>query len=451
MRKTKVRTPLRELVFRATGRVRKLLGLAPTQKLDMFSNILTNTAGLIQGDSRLIGPRWKGSVMGVVMNQTVGAPVDARLADLMVRFQTKIQNHLDQMAPLAKPTEELKITEIANQAVGLFKFHGFDMDDQQASAFRKIQVALASSMQLDNRALVQAQRVYNHVMKQLSPKDFEGYPDGNLRSQARFDVLTGEYGWELDDQKRSNLMASFLALSQVDPAFRKVLDGIDMPKDRGMDKSSVDAWLTSVANSALDSLATVTTGGGLKTRTTRETLDRLSLALAEIDKDDRLWIEKKMQGFADQADGIGARFLSTTGERLSAWADKKSLESQNQVRSRTKELIRNGAAVLGATLNGERGAALASATISTVNQIKAPQVLKDLLVDVVGMTDENRGVTGLVNKVKAGVSQMRQAYREEVPKTCDYPISIDLIRRPTRRKALEVRKRNAELITFASA
>jgi uncharacterized protein YpuA (DUF1002 family) len=289
-----------------------------------------------------------------------------------------------------------------------------------------MQVALASSMQLDNRALVQAQRVYNHVMKQLSPKDFEGYPDGNLRSQARFDVLTGEYGWELDDQKRSNLMASFLALSQVDPVFRKVLDGIDMPKDRGMDKSSVDAWLTSVANSALDSLATVTTGGGLKTRTTRETLDRLSLALAEIDKDDRLWIEKKMQGFADQADGIGARFLSTTGERLSAWADKKSLESQNQVRSRTKELIRGTAAMVGAALNEERGSAMASAAISTVNQTKAPQVLKDLLVEVVGMTDENRAVTGLVNRVKAGVSRMRQAYREEVPKIIAEKFSREL-------------------------
>lgn len=413
MRKTKVRTPLSNLVFKATAWVRKLLGLAPTQKLDMFSNILTNTAGLIRGETSTN----RTLPAGVVMNQTTGTPVDARVSELIERFETKIQSHLDQMEPLAKPTEELKIRELANQAVGLFKFHGFDMDDQQASAFRKIQAAMASTMQFDNRALVQAQRVYNHVMKQLSPKDFEGYPDGNIRSQARFDVLTGEYGWETDPAGRSNLLASFLALSQVDPAFRKVLDGIDMPKDRGVSWNSADEWLTSLANSALDTLATAVSGSGLKSKTTKEAMDRLSLVLSEIDKDDRLWIEKKTQGFLDQADAVGTKFLSTVGERLSAWADDQSQKAVSQARSRTKELIRGSAALLGATLNEQRGGAMASAAISTMNQArKVPAFLSDLLVEIVGMTDENRAVTGLVNKVKAGVSAMRQAYREEVPK-----------------------------------
>ncbi len=189
-----------------------------------------------------------------------------------------------------------------------------------------------------------------------------------------------------------------------------------MPKDRGLNWNSTDEWLTSVANSTLDSLASVVTGNGLKTKTTRQTLDRLSLALAEIDKDDRLWIEKKTQGFFDQADGMGSKFLSTTGERLSAWVDRKTVESQNQVRSRTQELIRGTARAVGALLNEERGSAYASGMISLVNQPKVPNMLRDIMSEVVGMTAENEGVLGLVNKVKAGVSKMRQAYREEVPK-----------------------------------
>jgi hypothetical protein len=41
-----------------------------------------------------------------------------------------------------------------------FQYQGVDTDAQQASAFRSIQQALASSMQMNNRALVQAQRVF---------------------------------------------------------------------------------------------------------------------------------------------------------------------------------------------------------------------------------------------------------------------------------------------------
>lgn len=423
MRKTKVRTPLSNLVFKATAWIRKLLGLPNTQKLDMFSNILQNTGALVRG-----GTNTNATLpAGVVVHQMTGQPVDTRLQRMMEKFETKVASHLRKITPRTHPGEEVKIKDNAHHALSHFQFHGFDMDVQQASAFKTIQVALASTMQLDNRALVQAQRIFSHVTKQLSPKDFEGYPDGNLRSQSRFNMLMGEYGWETDLEGRSNVLASFLALSQVDLEFRRVLDGIDLPKDRSVSYASTDEFLTSLANSTLDTLATTISGGGLKSRTTREALDRLSLVLGEIETDDRLWIEKKTQGFLDQADGVGAKYLSTTGERLSAWADQKSLEAVGQVRSRTKELIRGGASVLGSLLNEQRGAAMSSAMVSTLNQAKkVPAFLTELMVEAVGMTDENRGVTGLINKVKAGVSAMRQDYREEVPKIIAEKFSREL-------------------------
>lgn len=94
--------------------------------------------------------------------------------------------------------------------------------------------------------------------------------------------------------------------------------------------------------------------------------------------------------------------------------------------SRTRQLIRGSATALGALLNGERGAAYASGMVSWANESKAPMMLKEGLYEAVGITDENRGVLGLVNRVKAGVSKMRQAYREEVPKIIAEQFSREL-------------------------
>lgn len=428
MKKTKVRTPLRDLVFKATGWIRKLLGLAPTQKLDMFSNILLNTGAALMGDTRItqVGREVELPV-GSVANQMIGQPVDTRLQTVMERFETKIAAHLRDRDPLVNPGEEVKIFDNANYAVNMFKFHGFDMDPQQTSAFRSIQVALASTMQMDNRALIQTQRIFNHVTKQLKPSDFEGYPDGNLRSQSRFDMLLGKYGYETDLQGRSNLMASFLALSQVDPEFRKVLDGIDLPKDRQVSRESMDELLTSVTNSALDTLATATSGAGIGSRTTREALDRLSLVLSEIETDDRLWIEKKAQDLFDTADEKGSKFLSTTGERIGQWADDQTVKSLGQQRNAVKDTIRQGATFVASLLNENRGTAMASAMTSLGNQTrKVPTALVELMNEVIGMTNENEGVLGMINRVKASVSAMRQDYREEVPRLIAEKFSREL-------------------------
>ena len=427
MRKTKVRTPLRELVFKATGWIRKLLGLAPTQKLDMFSKILENTGALARGETRINSKTVSQVPSGVVMNQMTGQPVNNRLQALMEKFETKIAGHLRDINPSVNPGEEIRIKDMAHHAVSHFRFYGFDMDAQQASAFSAIQQALASSMQMDNRALVQIQRIFNHVTKQLTPKHFEDYPDGNIRSQSRFDVLLGEHGFETDLEGRSNLLASFLALSQVDPAFRKILDGIDLPKDRQVSYKNTDEFLTSVANSALDTVATAISGGSLKSRTTREALDRLSLVLSEVEGDDRLWIEKHAQGFLDQADSVGAKFLSNTGEYLSQWADEQAVVSLGKSRNYVKDTVRQSATVLGALLNENRGKAMASAAISLGNQTrKVPAFLLELVDEVIGITDENEGVKGLINRVKAAVSAMRQDYREEVPKLIKEKFSRDL-------------------------
>lgn len=113
----------------------------------------------------------------------------------------------------------------------------------------------------------------------------------------RFNVLTGKYGTEQDDQGRSNLMATFLALSQVSPELRLALSRIDPPKDvtitaRSQGEFSLDELLNTTAESMMNTLSTVIvedgTGlAGLKSRfgpqKTTETLDRLALVLGRIE------------------------------------------------------------------------------------------------------------------------------------------------------------------------
>ena len=57
-----------------------------------------------------------------------------------------------------RTAQEMDISLIADEAVNLLEAGGFRMDPQQKSAFRSIQAALASSMQLDSRAMTRVHK-----------------------------------------------------------------------------------------------------------------------------------------------------------------------------------------------------------------------------------------------------------------------------------------------------
>lgn len=314
MRKTKTRSRLGELALRVTKFLKQLLGLPEKTSLDMFSNLRLN-AGSLLVDGRSWASDNRAPRSSRILNQLSRLPSDPRIEELMESFNAKIADHLRDRDVTWRDTEELSINRIADEAVNLVAGAGFSLDPQQVSAFRSVQAALASSMELSQGALTRIQRLFAHVTKQLSVESFMVEPESDRdpwdrqQAQEKFDLVTGKYGTRNDLQGRSNLMATFLALSQVSPEFRRAIRDVELPKDAASVLSgSTDERLTNAAESLMNGLAT-TIAGDRNSRSMLESLDRLTLALAKIEEDDRSQIEKKTNSILVLASNVASNFL----------------------------------------------------------------------------------------------------------------------------------------------
>lgn len=206
LRTTKVRTPLMKLVHNVLMGLRKLLGLPSGQMLDMFSNIQWNTAALIQMSGRnrqTAAQRAATAPTGLLLDQ-VSPNTDRALKQAQISFERKIGQHVRALKPQAAVLELDEIRKAANETINRVTSSGFALDPQQASYFRSMQAALASTMQLDPGAMMKAQEIFDVTIKGLSVEDLmddpepdaNGNQDPNDRAQAqeKFNLLVGKYG-----------------------------------------------------------------------------------------------------------------------------------------------------------------------------------------------------------------------------------------------------------------
>lgn len=204
---------------------------------------------------------------------------------------------------------------------------------------------------------------------------------------------------------------------------------MELPKDAASVLSgSTDERLTNAAESLMNSLAT-SIAGDRNSRSMLESLDRLTLALARIEQDDRSQIEKKANSILGTGDAAGRKFLSQTADRLVDFAEGV-LAEQGENSSRTRETLAKGARLMAGLIDENRGKAVASALVSSGNISKSvPTTVRELMVEIIGMTDENRAVFSMVNKVRSAVQALRQDHREALPRLFSEKFSRKLDKR----------------------
>ena len=206
LRTTKVRTPLAKLVHKALNGLKRLLGLPGGQSLDMFSNIVWNTGALIRltGSNRLTAAQRAAQTPTGLLLAQVSPNTDTRLQRMQESFERKIGQHIRALNPVDSVTEPDEIRALANETINRVTSSGFDLDPQQASFFRSMQAAMASTMQMEPGAMMKAQQIFDATIKGLSVEDLmvnpepdaNGNQDPNDRAQAqeKFNLLVGKYG-----------------------------------------------------------------------------------------------------------------------------------------------------------------------------------------------------------------------------------------------------------------
>lgn len=433
---------LKRLVDKALRGLAGLLGiprkLGTTDEigLRMFQNIRWNSHALL---SSLTADETSGSSAGLVLDQlnpvAKNDPDTLRMRALRERFETKIGAHLKQYPNSSRAAvDELDAYMMADDAVNRFQAAGVLLDPEQVSTFRVIQAAMATSMEIAPGALAQTQRIFQKILSGLTTEKLMKDPtdDFEREDKARiFDALVGKWGTEKDAYGRSNLMASVLALAMVDPEFRRVLNQEELPKDRGVVFTSMDAFLESVGESMMNSLATavsedgrgfMATVKGKGSRTQLEALDKLAAVLSRVETDDRLAIEKRAGDLINSGD----RLIQTAFGVAGSWLENKASPAvaglAGDQKDSTRAVVADGAARaihgLGMLMGAEKTASFAEMGISLVNESKTrllPQTIKRLFAEIVGTTASNAAVHKILNQVKAMVSASRQEYREKLP------------------------------------
>ncbi len=181
-------------------------------------------------------------------------------------------------------------------------------------------------MQLDPGALSKAQELFTVAMKALTVESLmdDPTPDakGNLdpndraRAQEKFNLLTGKYGTRKDKMGRSNMLATFLALSQVDPNLRRMLRETKIPKGEKIDfvNQKLDEALENTADRLIDKLSNKVIGGKIRGNNVGQVIDQLAEVLGEIEKDDRTILEVKASEFMTEANGRISAVISKGAE-----------------------------------------------------------------------------------------------------------------------------------------
>jgi hypothetical protein len=408
-----------------TKKVKTLMArLFGSNKGDIFSNVLFNTQLVLNDDNG-----YTYNVPAVVrLNQSFPSS-KSRLKAVAQRFDEKVASILTRESIvdpfIYENTEfaDVKGAILASNTAAAFASNGFPMDALQRQTFMSVTTAMATVMKMDSLALVRAQKLYDLVMEDLTPADFLENPEMEdpqnnapsewVEANKKFQTLTGGNGIFKDAQGNSSLLSSFLALNQTDEGFREVLARKAIPKAAQLDFSSMDKAVDSLGNSFVDLLSVSIKNEGAKNSNVQEALDNLTETLGAIEVDTNTLLENTVQGLAEAGDARISKFMDRNGERLGSFADKSLKGETNKLKRAAFQSMNLMSGIMSQT----RGAALADAAIAFANQNKNTHVIpmKEILIEVIGMTDENKAVLRMLNIVKAKVSAQRQHYRIDLP------------------------------------
>lgn len=389
---------------------------APTTGTDMFSNLVFNSAILMQ-KPRTTGDKFNSSVL--YQNSRYGN--DERLAQVGLAYSQNIARYLGQ-APApgvlsANASVLVAITQAAEVA-DKFQSHGFNMTAQEADAFSHIVAALATEAHLDANVMLAAQDMYAHVVKSLDDKSFLADKTSTdatelLVSRAKFNVLLGKFGTESDTVGRSSLMPSFLALATVNDEFRAILEGMDLPKSAKMTDQTLDVMAENVGNSIMDRLS-ARMSGTTKARNVQQAIDALNTKVADLVQKRETFIDQVAEKSGGMLDRVNGAVVEGMGQ-LSKTIMVKSERVRKNATNRITRLAAGAVSGLSAVLSEEVAKDLGKETLAWANAANMPKPVFDLINDLVGRTQSNADVYDMIKVTKTLVQQARQQFREDLP------------------------------------
>jgi hypothetical protein len=227
-------------------------------------------------------------------------------------------------------------------------------------------------------------------------------------------TLDGKSIVATDAQGRSSLVPAFLALVMVHDGFRDVLAKLPSPKGEKLANDHLDNMLTNAGNGLMDLMAQTLAGDRGKANV-QEAIDALTDTLTRS-------VQAQNDFISQAVDPLG-RVINTAndfGVKVVQGGTKKAIQGIDTLKGKTSNKIAQGALDVARSVvsivNIDEAPRAAEGVISLINQGKVWRPLHELISDVIGEVKSNAPVAELAKQVRSQVSQVRQQFRESLPR-----------------------------------
>lgn len=401
---------------------------APSFGPDVLSQIRFNTAIIAREAGNLETQVRDVALMHAELNgEDPESP--SRLSQVREALARKVARHLNQSYSTAwleklgasglLKQEHAQALALRNTAADLFK-----MDQEEQSVFEMMVLALSTQADINPHAMIEAQRVFSHFLDGLKQSDLLADPlttDQDLLDEAKrkFEFISGHSqrlnGEEIrDSSKRSALLPVFMALGNTSEEFRKLLGSKDLKAKDSQKVEGLDSLIERVGSDALDKLESVLSGTD-HPENVRVAIDQLTQGMTKSVLQSQTRVEQSLEAVGKFNFGLNGK-LRDMMQRLGSKAGQKGDKLR---KSDSKFEQKLGSAMQAVSfLASEKDAAVISETVVDQND-RHPEIggfLRELMNDMIGRIESQADIYDMVKKVRAFVSQSRQAYRDNVPR-----------------------------------
>jgi len=433
-KKRKVYDPVLKIAQKVLGEVKRMLKIKSKPGSTLFSNISFNTEMLLGQATKdqQIEMEQFGNYM---MNQV--NPTNPRLEQLDETYTNRLEAHIrlnrERFTAQATPGDESvadrfaykidKLIQVSAEASTQATHAGFLPEVRQEQVFRQIHKAMMSGMRMEAGAVERTNRIFGHVMKTLKPSDLlaPGSSETNKKAmkaaERRYDMLTGADGLRRTANGNTDVLATFLALSQTDPILRNAMENMASPKNNEIKKDTVDGWINRVMATIANMITSLSVSRKAQPRNVKGALDVLAEALAVQKRENQYIVMAENYARMDKINDWSSNMLSLGSEKTSQWIDKQNKKINPTNR---REKAKKAALVLSSfvvSMGSKSEAEIKGNSLTNfMNGFENLATTREIIRDFRGRTPSNAPVFDLLNPINTQVDSVRQDARVNIPK-----------------------------------
>ena len=362
------------------------------------------------------------------LNQVFGE--DYSLETVENRFQKKLNSELQKYAnastvlDLEIKAQLQKSVSQATDAANYFGSQGLGLNAREHLAFRSVHSVMTGVFKMDAGAMSRAAKMYRHFINTVTEDDFHTVNGADLTNltaadkalvKTQFSALTGKDGIRKQAGGQAELMAGFIALAQVHPGMRSIVEDMVPPKDTEFKNKTFDDMVKSSTEAAVSLITRYTTSQDKPKGNVAQELAVITGALTEVTKESNMLAMLVKLDPTERANSAVSGFI----DKVSSAASYRLGEAFIAADARGAGRLVKGP-LLAATIVTAFGSKAASTEIgkkltAMMNRVEGYHTLRSLMTDIQGQTDDNKALYKLLNQAKAVIDRMRQNFRDDVP------------------------------------